>query len=394
MKFSTRQVVLAVGAGTAVLLAGMGMTGRAVAQTKAPPATKGPTYTSVANSRTPAGQYFKAVNTSTLKGLSVDDFLQAMGVMTAGLGFDCSDCHPGAGSDNVNWVFDTQKKITARKMVEMVATINKTNFGGAQMVTCWTCHHGRQVPTTSITLDHLYGPPYDEKDDLILPGKGVPTAAQTLDKYIAAVGGASKLAGLKSFIATGTATGYEKLGGGGTFQIMAQSPDKRSTTVTFKDHPERGDNTRAYDGKNGWIRTPRGLFTDYEIVGVELNGARADAMLSFPGQIKTALTGARSGFTDSIDEKSVEVVQGSVGAELVTLYFDQKTGLLTRMVRFGNTPAGRSPTQMDFADYRDVGGIKFPFKYSFLWLDGRDSFTISDVKVNVPIDASKFGKPK
>ena len=390
MKFSSRQLILAVGAGAAVLITGLGMTGHAAAQT----AGKGPTYSGVANSRTPAGQYFKAVNTSTLKVLSVDDFLQAMGVMAAGLGFDCSDCHPGAGSDTVNWVIDTPKKITARKMTEMVATINKTNFGGAQMVTCWTCHHGREVPTTSITLDHLYAAPYDEKDDIVLPGKGVPTPAQTLDKYVAAVGGAAKLAGLKSFIATGGATGYEKLGGGGTFQIFAQAPDKHSVTITFKDHPERGDSTRSFDGKQGWIRTPRGLFTDYELVGTELNGARVDALLAFPGQIKTALTGMHSGFTDTIDDKSVEVVQGSApGNELVTLYFDQKSGLLTRMVRFGNTPIGHSPTQVDYADYRDVGGIKFPFKYTFSWLDGKDAFTINDVKVNVPIDASKFGKP-
>jgi photosynthetic reaction center cytochrome c subunit len=390
MKFSSRHLTLAVAAGVAVLLAGLGMTGHASAQT----AGKAPAPTGIVNTRVPAGMYFKAVNTSTLKVLTVDDFLQSMGVMAAGLGFDCSDCHPGAGSDTVNWVIDTPKKITARKMVEMVAVINKTNFGGAQMVTCWTCHHGREVPTTSITLDHLYGPPYDEKDDIVLPGKGVPSATQTLDKYIAASGGVQKLAALKSYIATGGAAGYEKLGGGGTFQIFAQAPDKHAVIVSFKDHPERGDNSRIFDGKQGWLRTPRGLFTDYELVGIELNGAKTDALLAFPGQIKTALTGMHSGFTDTIDDKAVEVVQGTgPGDELVTLYFDQKSGLLTRVVRFGKTPIGRSPTQMDYADYRDVGGYKFPFKYTFSWLDGKDSFQLSEVKVNVPIDASKFGKP-
>jgi len=326
--------------------------------------------------------------------LSVDDFLQAMGVMAAGLGFDCSDCHPGAGSDKVDWVFDTPKKKMARMMTEMVAIINKNNFGNQQKVTCWTCHHGREVPTTSITLDHLYAAPYDEKDDVILPGKDVPTPAQTLDKYIAAVGGASKLAGLKTFVATGGATGYEKLGGGGTFEIFGQAPDKHTVSITFKDHPERGDSVRAYDGKQGWIRTPRGLFTDYELVGTELNGARVDALLAFPGQIKTVLQNMKSGFTDTIDDKAVEVVQGTAaGNELVTLYFDQKSGLLVRTVRFGNTPIGHSPVQTDYSDYRDVGGIKFPFKYTFSWLDGRDSFTLSSVKVNVPVDAAKFGNP-
>src|SRR5579862_1698165 len=100
-----------------------------------------------------AGIFFKNVTTPTLKNLTPSDFLGAMGVMTAALGYDCSNCHPGAGTDAMDWVTDSNpKKKTARKMVEMVATINKQNFGGAQQVTCWTCHHGLDQPTTSISL--------------------------------------------------------------------------------------------------------------------------------------------------------------------------------------------------------------------------------------------------
>ena len=75
------------------------------------------------------------------------------------------------------------------------------------------------------------------------------------------------------------------------------------------------------------------------------------------------------------------------------MYFDKQSGLLSRLLRYSISPIGRVPTQVDYADYRDVNGIKFPFKYSFLWLDGKDAFQITDVKVNVPIDAGKFGKP-
>src|SRR5262249_47198281 len=74
-----------------------------------------------------AGEYFKNVTTSTLKELSVDDFIFAMGVIADDLGLDCADCHPDAGTDKVNWVVDTNQKRTARRMVEMVAVINRTN---------------------------------------------------------------------------------------------------------------------------------------------------------------------------------------------------------------------------------------------------------------------------
>ena len=94
-----------------------------------------------------SGTYFKNVTSSTLKGLTPSDFFGAMGVMTAAMGFDCSNCHPGAGTDGADWVTDSNpKKRAARRMVEMVATINKQQFGGAQLVTCWTCHRGAEEP--------------------------------------------------------------------------------------------------------------------------------------------------------------------------------------------------------------------------------------------------------
>jgi hypothetical protein len=374
MKLWSSRLILAVTAG-------------AVAWAQAPAPTAAPKTQT-------AGEAFKNVNTSTLKGLTVSDFLGAMGVMSAALGYDCADCHIAAGTDKVNWEFDTPKKKTARKMVEMVAVINKTNFAGVQMVTCWTCHHGRFMPSTTIGLDALYGTPNDERNDIVVPGEGVPSATQVLDKYIQAVGGTQRLAGLTSYIATGSSLGYEGLGGGGSFQIFAKSPDQHTTLIAFKDHPERGDSTRAYNGTAGWIKSPRGLFPEYDLTGSELDGARLDALLSFPGQIKTALNNWRSGSLDSIGEKEVQVVQGSGPRGLLaTLYFDTKTGLLVRLVRYSASPIGRVPTQIDYSDYRDVNGIKFPFKYTFSWLDGRDSFQLSDVKINVPIDAAKFGKP-
>ena len=54
-----------------------------------------------------------------------------MGVIADDLGLDCADCHPNAGTDQVDWVIDTTRKRTARRMVEMVATINRTNFAGS-----------------------------------------------------------------------------------------------------------------------------------------------------------------------------------------------------------------------------------------------------------------------
>jgi hypothetical protein len=344
-----------------------------------------------------AGEAFKNVTTSMLKGLTVDDFIGAMGVMAAGLGYDCADCHRNAGYDTVDWAADSMPtKVTARKMLEMVATINRTNFAGVQLVTCWTCHHGREIPTTSVALDRLYDTPNDEKDDILPKDPDGPPPAQILDKYIAALGGTDRLSRLTSFIATGTQNGgYQHVKGGGVFQIFAKAPDQRTVHITFPEAPERGEQTRAYDGRVGWINTPRSVLGEYEVTGTELDGQRFEAQLAFPGQIKQVLTNLRTGFDQSINDHEVQVVQGTgPRGLLVTLYFDKDTGLLRRMLRFGKSPVGRISTQVDYDDYREVSGIKFPFKFVFSWLDGRDGFTINEVKTNVPIDPAVFGRPR
>ena len=385
MKVGLRRLAVAVEATAVVWLMSVVSAGQAVAQSTTPiSAAKGQT----------AGEVFKNVTTSTLKGITVADFMGSMGVMAAALAFDCSDCHTGAGTDKVVWEADTERKKTARKMVEMVATINRTNFNGVQMVTCWTCHHGRSRPATTIALDMLYGPPNEEKDDVIQAGQGVPTANQILDKYVQALGGAQKVNALTSYIATGTQGGYQRVRGGGQFQIYAKAPNERAVLITFKDAKDRGDQARVFDGKVGWVNTPRSILGEYQVTGSELDGLRLDAELSFPGRLKQVLTNPRSGFPDNINGTEVDVVQGTgPGGQLVSLYFDKKTGLLVRELRYSRSPIGRVPTQVDYADYRDVNGIKFPFSYTFSWLDGKDAFQISDVKTNVPIEDSKFGKP-
>src|SRR5262245_18354522 len=176
-----------------------------------------------------AEEVFK--NIQVLKGISVDDFLGTMGIMTAALQFDCSDCHVGAGTDRVDWAADTPRKRTARRMVNMVTTINRDNFGGRQLVTCWTCHRNRDKPLVTPIMEISYGTPPVEPDDVVVEAPGVPSAASILDRYVQAVGGAERLAGLTSYVGKGTSVGFGGFGGGGDVELVAQAPDKRATII-------------------------------------------------------------------------------------------------------------------------------------------------------------------
>ncbi len=354
-------------------------------------------------------------NIQVLKGIPVDDFLGTMGIMSASVGFDCSECHNGAGTDKVNWAADDNaKKLVARRMTTMVANINKDNFGGRQNVTCWSCHHGRDRPSTTPAMETVYGPGSSEMDDVITRAPGQPTPDKVLDAYIQALGGAQKLAAIKSYVAKGGSVGFGGFGGGGHVEIDAKFPNQRATYIKVDASTGRTDSDRVYNGKLGFIKTPLAVLTDYELTGAELDGAMMDAELSFPGQIKQVLTNLKVGQPTAISDlpgpssqtsnqaaaepmqdRLVNVVQGTGPRNLlVTMYFDAQTNLLLRVVRYGRTPIGRVPTQVDYSDYRDVNGVKMPFKLTFAWLDGRDAIQLSDVQTNVTIDAAKFERPK
>ena len=336
-------------------------------------------------------------NIQVLKGIPVDDFMDTMGIMSAALGWDCSECHTGAGTDTVKWEADTEKKRTARRMTLMVAAINRNNFGNRQVVTCWTCHRGRDIPVTMPTIDTVYGEPLLEADEIVRASMpGAPSADQILDRYLQALGGIERLARVTSFVATGTSEGFRGFGGGGAVQIFARAPDQRATIIKFDESIGRQDAIRTFDGRGGWVSAPLAVVPQYALGGSELDGARLDAQLSFPEQIKKVLTQLRVGPPDNIDGRDVDVVQGNGSRGLVaTLYFDKQSGLLVRMVRFGSSPIGRAPTQVDFDDYRDVpgAGIKMPFRWTFGWLNGRDTFELKEVRVNVPVEAGIFAAP-
>jgi photosynthetic reaction center cytochrome c subunit len=67
--------------------------------------------------------------------------------------------------------------------------------------------------------------------------------------------------------------------------------------------------------------------------------------------------------------------------------------LLVRLVRYADSAVGRIPMQTDFADYRDVSGVKMPFRWTATWLDGRSTIELTEVRPNIAVAAARFAKP-
>jgi photosynthetic reaction center cytochrome c subunit len=334
-------------------------------------------------------QAFK--NIQVLKGIPVDEFMGTMGLFSAALSVCCGDCHTGAGTSNPQWEADPPRKQIARRMVLMVNNLNRTNFGGRPVVTCWTCHRGSPSPSSTPAMDLIYGEAVTFPPDIVLaaPAGSGPTADQLFDKYIQALGGAQRLASLTSYVAKGTSTLFGEVKSD-PVEIYAKAPNQLATIV----HQREGDMARTFDGRNAWVMVPLTVTGEYPLTASALEGGRLEAQLAFPAGIKPLFSSWRVSYPGTVEGRDVYVVQGTGAAGMIaTFYFDKETGLLNRVIHYANTAVGRVPTQIDYSDYRSVGGVMMPFKWTYGWISGREEYALTDVQVNVPIDAAKFGKP-
>jgi photosynthetic reaction center cytochrome c subunit len=348
---------------------------------------------SVANDGKPplAEQAFK--NVRVLKGIPVDQFMATMGFFSASLGETCTDCHSAESGGNWDkYADDNPRKETARRMLGMMNAINKTYFGGRREITCYSCHRGVERPDVTPNLADLYGPPPSkEPDELREPTSSkAPSADQILDRYIQAIGGVDRVAKLTSFAAKGTYQGYqdEKY----PMDVFAKAPNQLSTVI----HTAAGDSTTTYSGSAGWIAGPatERPVALLELTDGELAGAKLDAAVWFPAQIKPGLAQWRGASSAIIDGRDVQMIQGTGDGRFpVNLYFDSKSGLLARVVRYTESPVGLNPTQIDYADYREVAGVRMPYRVTVTWLDGKSITEFSEIRPNVPIEAARFAKP-
>src|SRR6266581_4662673 len=208
-------------------------------------------------------------NVQVLKGIPVDQFMDAMGMFSSSLGYDCSSCHSqDIHYDRAAFATTTPLITRARQMIAMMNGLNEANFGGRPRVTSFT-----------------------------------------------------------SFVARGTYGGFNTGGADLPIEIDAKVPNQRMQIVRAPD----ADNIKTYDGRKAWVAEGWRPLPLMELTGGNLEGARIEALTSFPSTIKDAFTGWQVG-SAAIDDKPVQVLQGRTGGQPVNFYFDD-TGLLVRSVR-------------------------------------------------------------
>jgi hypothetical protein len=331
---------------------------------------------------------FKSVQ--VLKDIPVDTFFESMGMFASSMGNDCTFCHVKAAYfDRAKFAEETPKIVRARGMIAMMNTINKAYFGGEPRVTCFTCHRGSNSPVREPDLSLQYGTPTEDPNIIDFVEETRTSADSLFDKYLKAIGGADRLTALKSFAAKGTYEGFDTAFAKIPVELYAKAPNQRTMVVKMGG----GDSYRVFDGRNGWMAGPDTPVPIVQLTAGNLERARLEGLLQFPGNIKSAFSTWKVGRT-AIDGNEVWIVQGSNGNEtpLTNFYFGQD-GMLVRLVRWTITPVGRVPTQIDYKDYRDVAGVKMPFSWTVSQTYMQMSINLSDIQPNAAVDPAKFNKP-
>lgn len=327
-------------------------------------------------------------NIQVLKGLPASQLFPVMNFVSASLGVRCIYCHVNNGGDNWVWESDEkQTKRTARRMMQMVIDLNKSNqtdFRGSR-VTCYTCHRGQTEPQNLPTLPLMSseasanGSAEESKK-----AESLPTVRQVLDRYVEAVGGQAKAAKLKTRVLKGI---RESSQGNWSLEIDVKQPDKFLVSITV---PQQGIIYQGFSGTTGWLKNTR---EQRAMSANELAFLKQTAELYEVIKVKEPLPGMNVTAIEKIGGRESYVLESAAADDTVEkLYFDVQTGLLVRKLTLTNTVLLPIPEQIDFEDYREADGVKLPFVIRISNIDPFFNSTrrFTEIRHNVPVDDARF----
>lgn len=335
-----------------------------------------------------AGEYYK--NIKVLKQIPASELLPSMQFIRSSLGVECDFCHVERQFDKD----DKKPKEVARKMMQMQFAINKNNFDGEREVTCNSCHRGtthpEAVPAVAQASTQPVSPDRDEhgaEHEMDSDEAKWPSGAPVLAKYLEAVGGKAALAKITARVEKGSAVmpgGHDV-----AVDIYSKPPDIRVSVM----HMQGGESVTAFNGKEGWLASANRPAR--EMSASDRRAAQLDAAAFYPEQLVQMFSDVKlQPASEKVGEQAASVVVANVkGEPPVKLYFATNTGLLLRMVHYTDSALGLNPVQVDFADYRDAGGVKTPYRWTIARPSGAFTIQVSEVQSNVPIDEKLLVKP-
>src|SRR5271156_4038595 len=215
----------------------------------------------------------------------------------------------------------------------------------------------------------------------------LPSADQILDKYVAAIGGEAAWHKLNSRVSKGTID-IPAMSLSGPVDILEKAPDFSLATVNIGGAVFK----RGFDGTAAWSDDPQnGLRT---LSGAEAEDAKRQA--DFYHQVSMRKYYSKwnvSGTLKIGDHDAYAVEATSTAGDLDKMYFDTQSGLLVRAITTVHSPQADQVVEADLSDYRDVDGIKLPFRVHQSTTQADYTITFTEVHQNVDLAEGQFAKP-
>ncbi len=211
-----------------------------------------------------------------------------------------------------------------------------------------------------------------------------PTVDEVLAKYVEAMGGEKAINAVTSRVVKGTVDviGVSR---GGTFETHAQAPNKLLTVMQA--HP-LGTIKDGFNGRSGWSRTAKGLRT---LKHQELASLQRDADFYPTLRLKNIFAKVTLPGMSKIGYRDVYVLDLQPAAGTVErLYLDAQTYLPVRSNTVLTIGTITAPAETYFDDWREIDGIKYPFSLSLSFDKLTLTYTVTEIRHNVPIDAKMF----
>jgi hypothetical protein len=220
------------------------------------------------------------------------------------------------------------------------------------------------------------------------PAANLPPAKEILEKSITASGGRAAIEKLKNRTVTGTME-IPAQGIKGTLNLVQVAPAKAKLEL---DIPGLGKMEQGSDGTNVWESNP--MAGSRLVEGDErdqyLRSSTMNAELFFEQNYPTIET---LGVEDVAGKPAYKVrMKPKNGPESIG-FFDQASGLMVKQTTTMKSPMGEIPSVTLIEDYRDVDGVKVPFKTRQQVMGMEQVIAFESVKHNTDVAADKFEPP-
>ena len=195
-------------------------------------------------------------------------------------------------------------------MIVMMNAINKQYFAGQTRVTCFTCRQRQRPAAERIGPrpgSRAAEPVFDPNAREMAPDPRM-TADTVFAKDIQALGGADRLAKLTSYVAKGSYSGFDTSLELIPVEIYVAAPN----LMTMVTHLATGQNTKAFNGRQGWMAGPDTPLPLVTLTAWSLHRTRLEAIVAFPAGIQKTFSEWRVGLA-VIGDQGVDDRPGPAG---------------------------------------------------------------------------------